>query len=117
MENIRTKGLYTSSLNAAEGLKHLLKEKGLLLRKTTETINMTKIATLDQEGKIKVWSTETGALLATLSGTYLDDEHMPLIQFSETGNSLVVTDQDFVKTLYFSPDETTPSAEVKRPIK
>ena len=99
-----------------EGLKIFRKDKALQVRHYLQNIDNTKIATLDEEGKICVWNSETDALLATVSDTYVDETHIPLIRFSESGNSLVVTDEKCIKTIYFSPDEKKSAVEVKRPV-
>lgn len=117
MENIKTRSYY-AGLKTFEAIKLFLQEKGLLLRKSAEHREGTKLATLDQEGKVKVWDARTGDLLVTASGTYLDEKNQPSLQFSESGNSLVITDQEFVTILYFAPEEVSnPPVEVKLPRK
>ena len=116
MNNIRNRAGFAAG-ETFEGIKLFLENKALEIKKGAVNINHTKLATLDQEGKIRVWDSNTKALLATVSDTYLDEKQIPLIQFSETGNSLMVTDEEFVKILYFSPDEPTRFIEVKRPKK
>ena len=113
-ENIRIRGAFAGR-RTIEGLKLFRQGKALEFRHYLQNIDNTKIATLDTEGKICVWNSETGALLATVSDTYIDETQIPLIRFSESGNSLVVTDEKFIKTIYFSPDETQAAIEVKRP--
>ncbi len=114
MKNIRTQAGFAAG-ETIEGIKLFLEDKAVQIKKGTMNSDHSKLATLDQEGKIRVWDSNTKALLATVSGTYVDEGNIPLIRFSETGNSLTVTDNESVKTVYFSPDESARFVEVKKP--
>lgn len=106
--HIQTRG-FVASRETIERIKRFVQGKNLEIRVVLETIDHTKIAALDAEGKIRVWDAETGDLIATVSGTYTDPENVPSLQFAETGNALYVIDKEYRKTIYFAPD----AAEVK----